>query len=312
MTTAQFSYEHVLVSTDFSPHAEAALRQAIWLGRQSPLRITLAHAYPDLRQVVHHASAKAKIDLLYGEGKAFDEEVRRESETKMRRIVAGVNANDLNIDYLTLLGDPSVEVVHAVQGGNIDLVMAGTRGLGRWERFFVGSTAKRLIRKCPADVWIVKAEHVGEPKIVLAATDFSEASRRAVLRAMTIAQRAHAEFHLLHAIDSNDVPDDVVERIPEGSSLREEINAEAAKHLDGFVASLPADLGPVQTHQTYGIPWMEIGRTAEHLKADLIVMGSIGRSGITGLLLGNTAERVLDTCDCSILTIKPEGFVSPV
>lgn len=312
MTNSPPLYQRALVATDFSPHAEAALKQAIWLGRNSSMQITLAHAYPDLRQVVHHASTKAKIDLLYGEGKTFDEEVRKESEKKMRKIVSSVDADDLGISYLTLIGDPSVEVIHAVQANDFDLVMAGTRGLGRWEKFFVGSTSKRLIRKCPADVWIVKAEHVGEPKIVLAATDFSEASKRAVHRGMAIAQKAHAEFHLLHVIDSNDVPDDIVEHIPEGSSLREEINREAAKHLDDFIAALPQDVVPVQKHQTYGIPWMEVGRTAEHLHADLVVMGTIGRSGIQGLLLGNTAERVLDTCDCSILTIKPAGYESPV
>ena len=52
-------------------------------------------------------------------------------------------------------------------------VLAGTRGLGKWEQFFVGSTAKRLIRKCPSSVWIVKAGHICPPKVVLAATDFS-------------------------------------------------------------------------------------------------------------------------------------------
>ena len=41
-------------------------------------------------------------------------------------------------------------------------------------------------------------------------------------------------------------------------------------------------------------------------------MGTVGRSGIKGLLLGNTAEKVLGTCDCSILTVKPDGFVSPI
>ena len=51
---------------------------------------------------------------------------------------------------------------------------------------------------------------------------------------------------------------------------------------------------------------------AQHLAADLIALGTVGRSGIKGLLLGNTAEKVLGTCDCSILTVKPDGFVSPI
>ena len=53
-------------------------------------------------------------------------------------------------------------------------------GSAAWEHFLTGSTAKRLIRKCPAAVWIVKAEHVGPPKAVLAAMDFSAVSFKAV------------------------------------------------------------------------------------------------------------------------------------
>jgi nucleotide-binding universal stress UspA family protein len=41
-------------------------------------------------------------------------------------------------------------------------------------------------------------------------------------------------------------------------------------------------------------------------------IGTVGRSGVKGMLLGNTAEKVLDTCDCSMLTVKPDGFVSPI
>jgi universal stress protein E len=46
--------------------------------------------------------------------------------------------------------------------------------------------------------------------------------------------------------------------------------------------------------------------------ADVIAMGTVGRSGIRGMLLGNIAEKVLATCDCSILTVKPDDFVSPI
>jgi hypothetical protein len=54
------------------------------------------------------------------------------------------------------------------------------------------------------------------------------------------------------------------------------------------------------------------GAALKHQAADLIVIGTVGRSGIKGLLLGNTAEKVLDTCDCSMLTVKPDEFVSPI
>jgi len=47
-------------------------------------------------------------------------------------------------------------------------------------------------------------------------------------------------------------------------------------------------------------------------KIDLIMMGTVGRTGIPGLLMGNTAETVLNRIDCSVLAVKPEGFITPV
>ena len=305
-------YRHILVATDFSPHAEAAVRQAVWLACKVGATITLAHTLPDLRKTVHSVSYQAKIDLLCGEGSVFQHEVRKDSDTRMRRMIVNLNAVDLDVKVETLLGAPYAEITHAVQQEGYDLVLAGTRGLAAWEQFFVGSTAMRLIRKCPSSVWIVKAEHVGPPKAVLAATDFSDVSRRAVLEGLWVAQQASAEFHLLHVVDSMDVPDDIISRIPEGSSLRREINEEAKHRFDEFVESLNTDPEKIQRHLSFGTPWQEVGRLAKHLNIDLIALGTVGRSGIKGVLLGNTAEKVLGTCDCSILTVKPADFVSPI
>ena len=178
MTDDFSGYRKILVGTDFSAYADAALKQAVWLARQSPAEITLAHTLPDLRHVVHSASTRAKLDLLQGEGEIFEREVRLASDTRMRQMIADLGATELDVSCETLLGEPCVELTHAVQSEGYDLVLAGTRGLASWEQFFVGSTAKRLIRKCPANVWIVKAEHVGPPRVVLATTDFSDVCPR--------------------------------------------------------------------------------------------------------------------------------------
>jgi nucleotide-binding universal stress UspA family protein len=131
-------------------------------------------------------------------------------------------------------------------------------------------------------VWIAKDEHVGPPKVVLAATDFSEASLKAVKQAKWIAQQANAEFHLLHVVDSMDVPEDVISKIPQGSSLRDEINAEANKRLESFVQSVGAEAIPSRLHLAWGTPWKDVCRTAQNLRADLIALGTVGRSGIKG------------------------------
>ena len=307
-----FGYRKILVAMDFSTHSQAALRQAVWVARQSGSKVVLAHCRPDLRKVVHSASTKAKLDLLLGEGDQFEREVREKTDHRMRQLIADIHATDLDIRCETLLGEPFVELIHAVQQEGYDLVLAGTRGLAAWQEFLIGSTAHRLVRKCPASVWVCKAEHIGCPKAVLAATDFSDVSQRAVMEGLKVAHQASAEFHLLHVIDSKDVPEDVISKVPDGSSLREEINEGAKHRLNEFLNSLDANGTRIHSHLSWGTPWQEIRRIAALQKVDLIAMGTVGRSGIKGVLLGNTAEKVLTTCDCSLLTVKPEGYESPI
>ena len=311
MSAAKQPYRNILVAIDFSPHSEAALKQAVWLARQCGAALTLMHTSPDLRRVVHSAKVRAHLHQLYGD--ALQGDFQRESETKMRRLIADLNATDLNVSYRTVLGESFVEIIHAVHQAGHDLVLAGTRGLAAWEQFFIGSTSKTLIRKCPSSVWIVKAEHVGPPKVVVAATDFSEVSRKAVCEGLWVAQQASAEFHLLHVIDYlTDIPEVVVGEFPIGTPLRQEINDEAQHRLETFVASLDTDPSQVHLHLSWGTPWQEVDRLARHLNADVIAIGTVGRSGIKGVLMGNTAEKILATCECSLLTVKPADFVSPI
>lgn len=299
----QRNYDRILVATDFSPCADAALKQAIWMARQTGAKIVLANTIPDLSMSAYWGPHERNMN---------QQALRERSDTSMRRMIVDLDAMDLDIKFETLIGEPFVEITRAVQAESFDLVLVGTRGLAKLEQFFVGSTAKRLIRKCPSSVWIVKAGHVVPPRVVLAATDFSDISVKAVKQGMMIAQQSKAEFHLLHIVDSRDVPEDIISHVPKGSSVRQEINEEASRRLEKFLETLGIDRKTIHVHLSWGTPWQEIQRISRHQAADMIAIGTVGRSGIKGLLLGNTAEKVLDTCDCSILTVKPDGFVSPI
>ena len=61
-----------------------------------------------------------------------------------------------------------------------------------------------------------------------------------------------------------------------------------------------------------GTPFLEIIRQVLRQKHDLVIMGTVCRTGVAGFFIGNTAENVLQQVDCSLLTVKPEDFVSPV
>lgn len=182
------------------------------------------------------------------------------------------------------------------------------------------STAMHLFRKCTVPVWAVKPRRASRIKCVLAAVDPVEPTPGEVdldveilRRASRLAAEEGAELQVCHAywITGEHL---LRYRMPKGdyqAYLRG-----VAKRVKGAMAALLSDfglaLGDRRVHLLNGDPRQLIPALAAEQKADLLVMGAIARSGVPGLLLGNTAERMLGTVGCSVLALKPKGFVSPI
>lgn len=315
MATPFPGYESILAATDFSDHGIAALKRAAWIAQQSCKRLVVAHVVADIRKAIHHTSYRSRIEFLEGNEEHFQRELRREADNKLKHQILGLGSTGIEMKYETLLGEPYEELIHSVQQEGYDLVVAGTRGHNALQRLVMGSTAKRLVRKCPASVWIVKDKDIKPPRKILAAVDMSDVSRQALDQAIWTAQRADAQLHVLHGIESTGLSAEVLDTNVAGSpdgSLRKLIESEVSKQFETFLSM--TDTGGVVTtkHLLWGSPAYEVVRLAKELNADLIVMGTIGRRGVEGLLLGNTAESVLTHCDCDVLTVKPAAFISPV
>lgn len=92
---------------------------------------------------------------------------------------------------------------------------------------------------------------------------------------------------------------------------RKEVEFAHREALDELLAFVELDPHPT-VHLVEDRPVRAIEALGEQLGAGLLVMGAVGRSGVDGLLMGNSAERVLGGTDCSVVVIKPPGFVSPV
>ena len=91
-----------------------------------------------------------------------------------------------------------------------------------------------------------------------------------------------------------------------------ETKSHAQDSLGAYLESRPEEVTAEDQHLIYGDPPVVIPWVVEKTETDLLVMGTVGRSGLYGFLMGNTAERILNKVDCSILAVKPSGFVCPV
>jgi nucleotide-binding universal stress UspA family protein len=314
MNNANSEFRKILVATDFSDSSETALRLAVWVAQQSHGEIVLAHVTSDLRRAVAHTSYRSRLEFLEGQEEHLQRELRHDSDQKLKQAIHQLGDTGVSISFETLLGEPHVELIHSVQQEGYDLVVAGTRGKGAWQQLFLGSTARKLIRKCPAPVWIVKRQPAQPPATILVAVDTSEASRRAVDQALHLAQSAHAQLHIVHVVE-HQIPEHLLDLKPSSTSektVRDWITEEATQNFEAFLAPLQASQTPLHRHLLWGAPGEQIVTLSRKIKADLMVLGTVGRTGLKGLLLGNTAENVVVHCDCDVLAIKPAGFESPV
>jgi nucleotide-binding universal stress UspA family protein len=138
--------------------------------------------------------------------------------------------------------------------------------------------------------------------------DFSDASRAAMEVAADLARRFGADLVLLHAypIPGYTFPDGSVVASPK---MMQDLADQAQKHLEEWRGDAEKLLGAprVTAEKAVGEPAAEILEVAKQARADLIVMGTHGRTGLEHALMGSIAERVVRRAHCPVLTIRPQG-----
>jgi len=240
----------------------------------------------------------------------------------------------LAIQTKVLKGPPYMEIVREVLRNGRDLVIKAPETKD-WLGRILGSADMNLMRNCPCPVLIVKPALLQSYRCILAAVDVDRnyppaelKSRHAlnlqiVEMASSLALADFAELHIVHAwhaIGESAMRGGFMHR-PEKEVLAyvEQVRQQQSANLDTFMGEVTSNLSietmdylKPQTHLVKGWTHEEILSLAKRIEADLIVMGSVARTGVPGFIVGNTAERVLNQIDCSVLTIKPPGFITPV
>lgn len=149
---------------------------------------------------------------------------------------------------------------------------------------------------------------------ILLPTDFSEFSRAAANYACELAHRFEAELHLLHATQplTSVVLQAGLAQPPSGN-YSEEIVAEAERSLRSFLDPDWSEQHTVEYVLRTGTAFVEIVQYARDTEIDLIVLTTHGRSALTQMLIGGTAELVVRKASCPVMTVRPEGhqFVMP-
>lgn len=223
--------------------------------------------------------------------------------------VAALRADGAEVRVVTSEEPADLAITRHVLREGADLVIVGKRAEGHGDGRKLGSVSKKLVHECPCAVWVAKPDGRESPQCVLAASDLGSVAARALAVAAELAAVSEAELHVVHAFG---LPLDV--QLAGGDAEADYVarqRRECLAALEAQLASTPM-AGKAKLHVGLSSPSHAVLTCADRLAPDLVVLGTVGRGGIAGLLVGNTAERLLDVLDASILAVKPTDFVCPV
>ena len=241
----------------------------------------------------------------------------------------------IKIETRVLIGTPFLEIIREVLRNAHDLVIKCPESLVWLDRLF-SSDDKHLLRKCPCPVWMVRPQTGESFDRILAAVDVDDSYPTKVLKthpalnemvielASSLAVSEFAELHVVHAWEA--IGEDIMRhgifmQKPENevNAYVDQVHRHHAQLLDTLIKKVGARLGEdaadyinPRIHMPKGSARKVIPEIANELQVDCIIMGTVARTGVPGLFMGNTAETILDQLDCSVLAIKPPGFVTPV
>lgn len=253
----------------------------------------------------------------------------RQKEIEQSLVDAGI---DIDVDVQILAGKEFIEIIRYVQRENIDLVIKEVEEDKRFAAMFFGSTDLRLLRKCPCPLWLVNPEAAAMNAKILAAVELeaiddegqlNELNQQIIEISSSLAFQEKSELHLVNAWI-----------VFQGGRLAKKLSKQYREDIEAWVNEQKLNITAAQSgfcnvfkdhlekkglqdldytyHFPEGIAEDQIIDLAERLDIDLVVMGTVARTDLAGFLVGNTSEAILSKIKCSVLAIKPPGFVSPV
>jgi nucleotide-binding universal stress UspA family protein len=234
-------------------------------------------------------------------------QLRTKALLELGRMARVAQEHGVTVTHRLDVGIPEDSILNAVEENEAALLVMGTHGRTGWDRLQLGSSAEAMIRKAPCPVLTVHDIAVADGRVsprrlklnrFLVATDFSAASAAALRCATLLVRRFNADVVLVHALDSVKAPRHGGNRA--GASSRQK----ADRRLHEVVAAAEADRYVVERTAASGNPVEVILAEARRVTADVIVMGTNGRRGMSRLALGSVAESVVRRAGCPVLVVK--------
>ena len=317
-------FKNILYVNETDADQTSAMTRAVSLAKNNNADLTVIDVIPDA--VI---SAAAGLPLDGPSARVIKAEVTENRRRIMTSLIRPFHQG-INIRLQVTTGRRFLEVIRMVLSDAFDLVIKPAEDPDWMNRLF-GSDDMHLLQKCPCPVWLIKPSEKAGYRSVLAAVDIDptdpvpsphDLNQTILELAGSIALSSRASLHLVHAWDPSAEQTFLRQKGISNESIDTYVRNKQAVHQKGLsalgdvlkkwmTANTRETIDP-QLHLIQGPAGKMIPRLAKDLSADLVVMGTIARTGISGLIIGNTAEAVFHQLMCSLLAVKPSGFKTPV
>lgn len=305
-------FQHILVAVDPQQDDQPALRRAVYLNQRLGGRITaFLPIYDFSYEMTTLLSPDERTNMRKGVVSQRTEWIRDQAKAYLN---AGV---DIDIKVIWH-NRPYEAIIQEVLNGHYDLVLKMAHQHERLQAVVFTPTDWHLLRKCPCPVWMVKDQSWPEGgKAVVAVNLASEEphhdplNTKLVQETLELAELVnHTEVHLVGAYPLT--PINIAIELPDFDPgvYNDAIRGQHLLAMKALRQKFGID--EKYTHVEKGLPEEVIPDLASQLDAGVVVLGTIGRTGLSAAFLGNTAEQVIDHLRCDLLAIKPDGFISPV
>ncbi|WGO96558.1 universal stress protein [Saccharophagus degradans] len=308
-------------------NSEAAIIQALRLAEEHQAKLTFTSIIENANNLSGFFKSNAELELA--KKKIFEQ---RESEVK--KWISQFQPNE-TYDFSVCQGIGFVEVVKLVIKNGYDLLIKCADDAEWLSRLF-GSEDMHLLRKCPCPVLMLNPKQKNVFKNILATVDVNHDLNQKENEVQDQLNLKVLDFGCLFSIPDlsslnvGSVWEAVGESFMRNSVFSEapskevdiyvnEIKYQCSKRLESLVDKTTAIVGEdvmqyldPKLHLVKGYPAKEIPKLVKTQSIDLLVMGTVARTGVPGFIIGNTAESILEQVCCSVLAIKPEGFESPI
>jgi universal stress protein E len=307
-------FKNILLVVNGDAQQDVGLEQAIRIARANEARLTVTSVIPSPEEGLP-VSASEPVSKLR-------RRIRDDRSAQLESLQKAAAEAGVDVEAKLLVGREFVAIIQEVLKYERDLVIRMGDGprRGLKVRLF-GGTEEHLLRKCPSPVWLLRAQQKWGIRSVLAAVDVggdhsSGLNDTITELASSLARREQAELHVVHAwsVYGENILRNPLRGIPleDLNAILNETRRGREQRLQDLVARACVKGVEAKLHLLKGEAQVVIRSAAEKTRADVLVMGTLSRVGIPGLFMGNTAESVLSQVSCSVLTVKPEGFQSPV